>query len=228
MPAMESKLRNVSQARLVIDRIQNNDLLERLKVYMQEGADSENVIWKDKNAKLFLDIAGTRISCHAGRILIEISVTTDRKSDAKIVVPFRVGATIRDALRLGVTESRPRGDAQIAARWGKIIQHYLWTAIMEIGRENWRRHDEYPDKTLNALFAEKNSLVFVYSRNYDRHELQAYIANTRGNSDDYNPDPIDVSPPTRKPGKKPKHRFKCFRWLKKIFLWLTGLFKKRK
>jgi hypothetical protein len=99
----------------------------------QEGSGTRAVVWVDHGDEVVVHLESLKATTAAGALLIAVDLETDETGRATLVVPFAPGNNADDELTL-VTEQLPRGNADLAARWGHILQEALFSALQDLAR----------------------------------------------------------------------------------------------
>jgi hypothetical protein len=98
-----------------------------------EGARA--VVWVDGADEVVVHLDSVHVSIADRVVLVGIDLETDQTGRATLVVPFAVGGAGDDALVL-TTEERPRGPAELVARWGSAVRDAAYAAVIGIVQEH--------------------------------------------------------------------------------------------
>jgi len=92
------------------------------------------IVWTDAESELLVYPHATRVRFAPGFVFVELMVATDQTGRAKLLFPFKVGASPNEAVLMAVTEGQPRGDTRLAARWGEPATTIVWHAVLRAGQ----------------------------------------------------------------------------------------------
>ena len=88
------------------------------------------ITWRDAESELVVFPAETPVRIACGFVIVQLRVASDQTGVDLLVLPFRVGNTPNEAVATSVSESVPRSDATLAARWGDVATTITWHAIL--------------------------------------------------------------------------------------------------
>jgi hypothetical protein len=114
-----------------------------------------------------------------------------------LVIPFRLGNSLRQASLTLTTESLPRGNPSLSTRWGTILQEQLWFGMLGVGEKLVREKAKNENLQLTGVYTVQGQLAFVYSEPATVIEINDYInqAKTDGfdpGQEEYNPVAVDL------------------------------------
>jgi hypothetical protein len=87
------------------------------------------VVWQDHDGSVLVNLSATTVTLLDGVVLVAFSLQTDQAT-GQVIVPLSVG-TGASGMLIG-TESRPRGLAQLADRWGEAATAAAWSALLDV------------------------------------------------------------------------------------------------
>lgn len=134
------------------------------------------VAWRTLGSEALLYPDKLRLALAPGLLLVEISLATDQTGEVALVLPFAVGRSRDQASLQAVTESVPRGDSRLAARWGETAQELVWDAILVTGREAVAKATPDSSLDLGGLFTDGKSLLLIPAKPIPLSELRKQIA----------------------------------------------------
>lgn len=91
------------------------------------------VVWIDCGDEVIVHLDSIKAGLASNVLLVAIDLETDDTGRQTLVVPLAPGTQADDELTL-VTEDVPRGHAELAARWGRILQDAIFAAIEDMAR----------------------------------------------------------------------------------------------
>ena len=163
------------------------------------------VVWEDGESEIVMHLDKIRTALKPGFIIFETTLETDQSGSVNLVIPFRVGKSIKEASLIITTENLPRGSRQIAARWGTIVQDNIWFALLEAGEDLKNKKYSMIPIELSGICTDGKQITFIYSRPVSAKEIVEYVKKVKENGLDpgeeiYNPQPVDLEKMQEKPG----------------------------
>ncbi|TMQ06782.1 MAG: hypothetical protein E6J90_45200 [Deltaproteobacteria bacterium] len=119
------------------------------------GRDARAVVWVDCGDEVIVHLDSIKTAVASDVLLIAIDLESDDTGRQTLVVPIAPGTRADDELTL-VTEDVPRGHAEIAARWGRILQDAIFAAIEDMART----HADERQAAAKALVIADGALAF--------------------------------------------------------------------
>lgn len=154
-----------------------------------DGPNAERpIVWTDAESELLVFPHATRVRFAPGFVLIELMVAAEETGRAKLVFPFKVGASPNEAVLMAITEGQPRGDARLAARWGEPATTIVWHAVLRAGLALLARRRLKQPRTIGGVYTLGRVLSFVATQPLDVDDLRAYYKALGGD-----PTPPDLS-----------------------------------
>jgi hypothetical protein len=89
------------------------------------------VIWYDHDSEALVHLDRTVVRLDDGLVLVALTLQTDQTGAGQLTVPLSVGSAQLPAGLVTVTESRPRGPAALADRWGGAAVAAAWRALLD-------------------------------------------------------------------------------------------------
>jgi hypothetical protein len=136
---------------------------------------AKQVIWQDGESEIVFYLNKLRLAIKNGYVILDTQLETDQTGISHLVVPFRLGNSAKQATLTVTTESVPRGNLSLAARWGQIVQEQLWFALLNSGENILAKETESSSLQLSGLYCEGESIVYVFSSPATIDEIQEYI-----------------------------------------------------
>lgn len=114
---------------------EEEDLGVELASRLGGDAEQDAVVWKDGDAEVIVHLNETRVRIREGVVLVSVTLESDQTGRQSLVVPFIVGDEDDPAKLFTVTETIPRGDPVLAARWGEAAQEAVWGALLGLAED---------------------------------------------------------------------------------------------
>lgn len=146
------------------------------------------IVWTDAESELLVYPHATRVRFAPGFVFVELMVATDQTGRAKLLFPFKVGASPNEAVLMAVTEGQPRGDTRLAARWGEPATTIVWHAVLRAGLALLARRRSKQPMTIGGVYTLGRVLSFVATQPLDVDDLREYYKGLGGQ-----PQPPDLS-----------------------------------
>jgi hypothetical protein len=153
------------------------------------GADlKQPVVWRDAESELLVNPARTRVRYAPGFVFVELSVFTDQTGDAQLLLTYKIGASPNEASLTAVAESRPRGDATLAARWAEPVTSLVWFALLRCGQVMLGRRRAKSPLVVAGVYTLGKVLSFIATEPVSTAALRDYYADVRAGEE-----PLDLS-----------------------------------
>jgi hypothetical protein len=91
----------------------------------------QQVMWYDHDSEVLVHLDRTMIKLGDGLVLVALTLETDQTGAGQLTVPLGVGSAQLPAGLVVVAESRPRGPAVLADRWGQAVTAAAWRALLD-------------------------------------------------------------------------------------------------
>lgn len=119
------------------------------------SAGARAVVWIDCGDEVIVHLDSLETRVVSNVLLVGVDLETDETGRQTLVVPLAPGTSPDDELTL-VTEDLPRGHAELAARWGRILQEAVFAALEDMAHT----HAEERLTAPKALVIADNGLAF--------------------------------------------------------------------
>jgi hypothetical protein len=101
-------------------------------LYLAEDVNPpQQVIWYDHDSEVLVHLDRTVVRLDNGVVLVALTLESDQTGVGQLTVPLSVGSAQLAAGLVVVTESRPRGPAALADRWGDAVIAAAWRALLD-------------------------------------------------------------------------------------------------
>lgn len=117
------------------------------------------VVWVDHGDEVIVHLDSLETRVVSSVLLVALDLETDQTGRQTLVVTLAPGKNPDDELTL-VTEQLPRGHAELATRWGHILQDALFAALEDMAQT----HAEERQAVAKALVLDGDALAFRTER----------------------------------------------------------------
>jgi hypothetical protein len=121
-----------------------------------------------------------------GFVFVELMCATDQTGRDTLLFPFRVGSSPNEAVASAVSETLPRGNAVLAARWGHVATPIVWHAILRAGGALLRRRKLARPLAVSGVYTLGRVLSFLVTAPVGAADIREYFTKVLG--DDVLPD----------------------------------------
>ena len=133
------------------------------------------VLWRDADSELLVFPAETRVRLAKGFVLVELTVASDQSGRDTLVFPFRVGSSPNEAVATAVTETVPRGNAIVAARWGATATRIVWHAVLRAGEALLARRKLARPMRVSGVYTLGRVLSYLATEPVTADEVREYF-----------------------------------------------------
>jgi hypothetical protein len=96
-----------------------------------------SVIWTDQGDEVLVHLSSLDISFVESTVLVSIDLESDQSGRTAMVVALALGDTPQaGGALLAATDEFPRGNALLAARWGRVLRDAAWTAFLALAADH--------------------------------------------------------------------------------------------
>jgi hypothetical protein len=96
-----------------------------------------SVIWVDQGDEVLVHLDSLEISFAGSAVLLSLDLETDQSGRTPMVVALALGDTPQAGGALvAATDEIPRGNALLAARWGKMLRDASWQAFLALASDH--------------------------------------------------------------------------------------------
>lgn len=101
----------------------------------QEAAPAQ-VIWVDAGDEVLVHLDSAKVRLLNQMLLVSVDLETDQTARTPLVCAFALGNSNDQAGLVAVTDELPRGNALLAARWGKTLQAAVWSGLLSLAQDH--------------------------------------------------------------------------------------------
>jgi hypothetical protein len=92
------------------------------------------VVWVDRGDEVLVHLESTQVLIQGTSVLISVDLETDQTGRQPLVVVFSLGNGGDTAGLVATTDELPRGNALLAARWGRQLQQAVWASFINMSQ----------------------------------------------------------------------------------------------
>ncbi len=172
------ELEQVARAQLFVEDLRMADAPALIGAQLGGGDAKTPIVWRDAESELLVFPGETRVRIAPGFVLVELRVATEQTGTDILVLPFRVGGSPNQAVATAATESVPRGNAIIAARWGTVAATITWHAILRAGQALLARRKLKQPMTIAGVYTLGAVLSFLVTKPVNAGDVTTYFTET--------------------------------------------------
>jgi hypothetical protein len=95
------------------------------------------VIWIDAGSEVLAHLDSIQTRMLKGTLLVSIDLETDQTGRSPLIVALHLSADPNDPAGLvATTDEYPRGDGQLASRWGRLLQAAVWASLLSLAQDH--------------------------------------------------------------------------------------------
>lgn len=97
-----------------------------------------SVVWVDDGDELLVHLDTLAVRFSTDGIRVELAVEADDIARSSVIVTLALGSNPRPDTVLAVAGDRPCGDELVIGRWGAVLEHAVWAAIVSAAEREAR------------------------------------------------------------------------------------------
>ena len=121
------------------------------------AARDRTIVWDDSGDQALVHLGSVVVRLVANSFVVSVDLETEQTGRAPLIVVLAFGTERDPAGLVATTDALPRGDAMLAARWGRVLQQTVWAALIGIARA----HADERGKVPSSLHIVRNRLRFT-------------------------------------------------------------------
>jgi hypothetical protein len=102
------------------------------------------VLWDDFGDQALVYIDSVIVRFIKRFAIVSVDLETEQTGRASLIVTLAFGSTQDGAGLIAVTDALPRGHPVLAARWGKVLQETVWSALLDVVRAHAEERGKVP------------------------------------------------------------------------------------
>ena len=114
----------------------NPDASERTRI--------KTVLWRDLDDEVLVHLDSVVVRFVARYAIVSVDLETEQTGRASLIVTLAFGAPEDAAGLVAATDALPRGNPVLAARWGRVLQEIVWTALLDVARTHAEERNKVP------------------------------------------------------------------------------------
>ncbi len=178
MPVRNRELEQLARSQLFVLDLRDDDAAAAIAAQLGGGDATSPLVWRDADSALLIYPGETRVRLAPGFVLVELRVATDQTGVDTLVLPFRIGGSPNEAVATAVTETIPRGNSVLAARWGTTAGTIVWHAILRAGTALLAHRKLAQPMTISGVYTLGRVLSFLATTPVDAAQLRRYFVET--------------------------------------------------
>jgi hypothetical protein len=101
------------------------------------NATASAVVWVDQGDAVLVHLDSVAVRFVGTTVLVSMDLECDQTGRTPMVVAFALGSDASTGAALvAVTETIPRGNALLAARWGAVVRNAAWSAFLQLALDH--------------------------------------------------------------------------------------------
>jgi hypothetical protein len=104
----------------------------------------DGVVWVDAGDEVLVHLSAAQVRILDGTLLVSIDLETDQTGRTPLTVALALGSATDPAGLVAVTDEFPRGNGQLAARWGPSIQAAVWSSLLGLSKDHAAERSKAP------------------------------------------------------------------------------------
>jgi hypothetical protein len=121
------------------------------------AARDRTVVWDDSGDQALVHLDSVVVKPLANALVVSVDLETEQTGRAPLIVVLAFGTERDPAGLVATTDALARGNALLAARWGRVLQETIWAALMGVARA----HADERGKVPLSLHIVKNRVRFT-------------------------------------------------------------------
>jgi hypothetical protein len=176
MPHEHRELEKLARSQLFVLDLPLAQAPERIAAQLGGPDGKAPVLWRDADSELLVFPGETRVRFAKGFVFVELTVATDQTGRDTIVFPFRVGSSPNEAVATAVTETVPRGNPIIAARWGATATRIVWHAVLRAGEGLLARRKLARPMRVSGVYTLGRVLSYLVTEPVTADDIREYFS----------------------------------------------------
>ncbi len=178
MSPRNRELESVAKQQLFVLDLRMRDAAMRIARHFGGDDAKGPVVWRDAESELLVYPGETRVRIAPGFVFVELRVATDQTGVDSLVIPLRVGRSPNQAVATAVSESVPRGNAIIAARWGTVATTITWHALLRAGQDLLARRKLAQPMQVSGVYTLGRVISFLATLPVNADSVRTYFTET--------------------------------------------------
>jgi hypothetical protein len=108
------------------------------------GERQRTVLWRDFGDETLVHLDSVVVRMIKRFVLVSVDLETEQTGRAALIVTLAFGSTQDGAGLIAATDEAPRGHPLLAARWGRVLQETVWSALLDLARAHAEERGKVP------------------------------------------------------------------------------------
>ncbi len=108
------------------------------------GGRDRTVVWDDSGDQALVHLDSVVVRLLANSLVVSVDLETEQTGRAPLIVVIAFGSDRDPAGLVATTNALARGNATLAARWGRALQETIWTALMRMASAHANERGKVP------------------------------------------------------------------------------------
>jgi len=102
------------------------------------------LLWDDLGDQALVHVDSVVVRFVKRFAFVSVDLETEQTGRAALIVALAFGSTQDGAGLYATTDQLPRGHPLLAARWGELLQHTVWSAFIDLARQHASERGKAP------------------------------------------------------------------------------------
>jgi hypothetical protein len=108
------------------------------------AARDRTVVWDDSGDQALVHLDSVVVKLIANSFVVSVDLETEQTARAPLIVVLAFGTEQDPAGLVATTDALARGNAMLAARWGRVLQETIWAALIGIAQAHAEERGKVP------------------------------------------------------------------------------------
>jgi hypothetical protein len=177
MASRDPELKRVARSQLFVLDLRPADAPGAIGAQLG-GPDAKlPVRWRDADSEVLVYPAETQVRYAKGFVFVQLLLATDQTGRDTLLFPFRVGSSPNEAVATAISETLPRGNPVLAARWGHIATPIVWNAVLRAGGTLLQRRKLTKPLAVSGVYTLGRVLSYLVTEPITAADVRDYFTN---------------------------------------------------
>lgn len=108
------------------------------------AARDRTVVWDDSGDQALVHLDSIVVKFLPNSLVVSVDLETEQTGRAPLIVVLAFGTDRDPAGLVATTDALARGNAMLAARWGRVLQETIWAALIGVARAHADERSKVP------------------------------------------------------------------------------------
>jgi hypothetical protein len=104
----------------------------------------KTILWRDLDDEVLVHLDSVVVRFVERYAIVSVDLETEQTGRASLIVTLAFGTPEDAAGLVAATDALPRGNPVLAARWGRVLQETVWTALLDVARTHAEERNKVP------------------------------------------------------------------------------------